>query len=120
MKKQTGNISKSDSTTLTQDLIALGRYYLAEKRGMYIVGASIAIVGIFSGWGWLTAMGLAPILLALLPCAAMCALGLCMRSPAGKSSASIAQVESKPELDLTIAPDDKKDDSSPVRENSEH
>jgi hypothetical protein len=30
-------------------------------------------------WGWLTAVGAAPILLSLLPCAAMCALGLCMR-----------------------------------------
>ncbi len=38
-----------------------------------LVGAGLAL-----GWPWLVAFGLAPLLLSLLPCAAMCALGLCM------------------------------------------
>jgi hypothetical protein len=46
-------------------------------------------------WGWLTAVGAAPILLAVLPCAAMCALGLCMKGSSKNTcsagSASLAE-----------------------------
>jgi hypothetical protein len=45
-----------------------------------IVGAGLAL-----NWSWLVAAGIAPILLALAPCAAMCALGLCMSRMDGKS-----------------------------------
>jgi len=48
--------------------------------GIVAVGAGLAL-----NWSWLTAVGVAPILLSVLPCAAMCALGLCMRGDAGKS-----------------------------------
>ncbi|SFP84338.1 hypothetical protein SAMN04488047_11435 [Tranquillimonas alkanivorans] len=44
-----------------------------------VVGGGAAL-----NWGWLTAIGAAPLILSLAPCAAMCALGLCMR---GGSSA---------------------------------
>ena len=39
------------------------------------------------GWPWLAAIGVAPILISLLPCAAMCAVGLCMMAKGGQSSA---------------------------------
>jgi hypothetical protein len=35
-------------------------------------------------WGWLTAIGLAPVLVSLAPCAVMCGLGLCMKGGSGK------------------------------------
>jgi hypothetical protein len=44
--------------------------------------------GLAFNWSWLVAAGVAPILLALAPCAAMCALGLCMSKMGGKSCAS--------------------------------
>ena len=31
----------------------------------------------FFGWDWLVAAGFGPIIVSVLPCAAMCALGLC-------------------------------------------
>ena len=43
------------------------------------------------GWPWLVALGVAPIPLSLLPCVAMCALGLCMGrhgSPAASDDAA--------------------------------
>jgi hypothetical protein len=41
--------------------------------------ALIAVIAVAAfNWGWLVAAGVAPILLAVLPCLAMCALGLCM------------------------------------------
>ncbi|KGH21610.1 hypothetical protein P606_17115 [Comamonas thiooxydans] len=36
-------------------------------------------------WGWLVAAGIAPLLLAVAPCAAMCALSLCMNKAGSKS-----------------------------------
>jgi len=53
--------------------------WLTERRTLLLAGAAAAGVGLFSNWGWLTAIGAAPVLLALAPCLAMCALGLCMR-----------------------------------------
>jgi hypothetical protein len=36
-------------------------------------------------WSWLVVLGVAPLLLSLAPCAAMCALGLCMHRKVGRS-----------------------------------
>lgn len=48
------------------------------NRSSYLILAGIAIVaGLALNWNWLVAAGIAPILVALLPCALMCGLGLC-------------------------------------------
>jgi hypothetical protein len=41
------------------------------------IGAFVLIVGASLNWGWLVAAGIDPILIAVAPCAIMCALGLC-------------------------------------------
>ena len=44
----------------------------------WLVLAAVAVVaGAAFNWSWLVAVGVAPLLLTLLPCAAMCALHLC-------------------------------------------
>jgi hypothetical protein len=45
-----------------------------------VIGAAILGGGgaLFFGWNWLVAAGLASIVVGILPCLAMCALGLCM------------------------------------------
>lgn len=48
------------------------------KRGLLIVGMAVIAGGLALNWSWLVAIGLAPLLLTVLPCAAMCALGVCM------------------------------------------
>ncbi|RTM10910.1 MAG: hypothetical protein EKK31_01575 [Hyphomicrobiales bacterium] len=58
---------------------------LGGTRGLIAVGAAIAVAGIALNWSWLVAVGIAPVLLSLLPCAAMCALGLCMNRMTGRS-----------------------------------
>ncbi len=35
-------------------------------------------------WSWLVAIGVAPLLLSVAPCAAMCGLGLCMHRTGGR------------------------------------
>src|SRR3546814_2254480 len=39
---------------------------------------ALPISALALNWSWLAAIGIAPIILSLLPCAGMCALGLCM------------------------------------------
>jgi hypothetical protein len=42
-------------------------------------------------WSWLVAIGVAPLLLSVAPCAAMCGLGLCMHRMGGRACASAPQ-----------------------------
>ena len=53
------------------------RRWLSGRRGLIIAGIAVVAAGLALGWNWLTAIGAAPIILALAPCAAMCALGTC-------------------------------------------
>lgn len=80
----------SGKRSLTQDLWSATRYYLSNRTGMIATAAVVVGAGVWFNWGWLVAAGLAPIILLLLPCAAMCALGLCMKG--GATSPGDAQV----------------------------
>ena len=60
-------------------LIRLGFLSLLRSpRGLIVSGIVIVGAGLALGWNWLTALGFAPLILSLAPCAAMCALGVCM------------------------------------------
>lgn len=77
--------------SLGQDIASVLRYGLYSvrarlgTRGLIILAAVIVAAGLALNWTWVVAIGLAPILLAALPCAVMCALGMCMR-PKGEAS----------------------------------
>lgn len=43
------------------------------------------------GWWWLAAAGVAPIILAILPCAVTCSLGLCMLSLGSRSKSKVTR-----------------------------
>lgn len=63
-----------------------------SRRTLLIATAAAGMAaGLFLGWNSLVAAGLAPIVLALLPCAAMCALGLCASRLGQKNACSSAQ-----------------------------
>lgn len=64
------------------------RRYLAGRRGLILLAVAVLAAGAFLKWDWLVAAGIAPLLLAFAPCAAMCALGLCMNKMGGKSCSS--------------------------------
>jgi hypothetical protein len=82
------NITRSPEnreTSLTRDLLYAARYYLGGRRGLIALAALALVSGLALNWSWLVAAGIAPLLLGVLPCVAMCALGLCMNRMAGKS-----------------------------------
>jgi hypothetical protein len=72
----------------------------------------VGLAAIALNWGWLVAMGIAPLLLAFAPCAAMCAFGLCaMRMGGGSCSSNtettpdVASQAARPETLSAAAPD---------------
>lgn len=76
--------SKGEGLSLTQSAVGLLRHYLGGRRGLVVLAVT-AGAGMYLGWGWLAAAGIAPLLVAFAPCAVMCALGLCMSKGGGKS-----------------------------------
>ncbi|HEX9811812.1 MAG TPA: hypothetical protein VGA88_06980 [Burkholderiales bacterium] len=64
-------------------VVPAGRPWInGRRRGWWLAGIAI-LAGVALGREWLAAIGALPILLSLLPCAAMCALGLCMNHQTG-------------------------------------
>jgi len=76
---------KAPQASLSRDLLYAARYYLGGRRGLLIVAAAALVGGLTLNWSWLVAAGIAPLLIAALPCVAMCALGLCMNKMGEKS-----------------------------------
>jgi hypothetical protein len=84
----TTEAKKTQDLSLAQTTVALLRHYLGGRRSLIVLTVLALGAGLILNWGWLVAAGIAPLLLALAPCAAMCALGLCMNKTGGKSCSS--------------------------------
>ncbi len=69
------------------------RRWFQGRRRWFVIGVAVVIAGLWLGWDWLAAIGALPVLVALAPCLAMCALGLCMR---GGASGSCEQPAANP------------------------
>ena len=48
-----------------------------NKRLLIITAMGVIGGGMALNWGWLTAIGVAPLIFALAPCAVMCGFGMC-------------------------------------------
>ena len=60
------------------DSTGLLRSWIADRRLLAVAGLAVTGVGLALGWGWLGAVGVAPLIVSAAPCLVMCALGLCM------------------------------------------
>ncbi len=89
--------------TLFQDVFALVRHILGGRRRIILLSVAVLAIAAVLNWGWLGAIGVAPLLLAVAPCLAMCALGLCMK-PGAKSCSKDAP--GAPTPDAAIEPGD--------------
>ena len=87
-----------------QDQLRSLRPWLSGRRVWWIAAVLALAAGTALSWSWLVAIGLAPLLVAALPCAAMCALGLCMNRMMGRScSKEAATGENPPKAEASIA-----------------
>ena len=80
--------SRGTSVSRAQGAVNAIWPYVSARRGLIVLAIGIGGAGMAMNWGWLVAVGAAPILPALLPCAAMCALGMCLKKGGGKSCSS--------------------------------
>jgi hypothetical protein len=79
--------ANSHNQSLLRDILHAARYYLGGSTGLVVIATFALGAGAYFNWGWLVAAGIAPLIITVLPCAAMCALGLCM---GGRSKTSNA------------------------------
>ncbi|MEQ8393701.1 hypothetical protein [Thalassobaculum sp.] len=103
--------------SLAHDLLGLARHYLGRRRVLLVLAGLALAAGLALNWGWLTAAGIAPILVSLLPCAAMCGLGLCMSKGGGKScSAGAMAPDAAPDAKpaVPVDPSDTTTDQIPT------
>ena len=71
--------------------------FVTGRRGFLIIAFVAIAGGLALNWGVVVAMGLAPLLLGVLPCVAMCALGMCMGKAGGGSCSSDNPKQGKPD-----------------------
>lgn len=72
------NVSNRSTRALPRPTLAASLSMIRSRRGLIALAALLLALGFASNWSWLVAVGVAPIILAVLPCAVMCAFGLCM------------------------------------------
>jgi hypothetical protein len=84
------------SPSLAQDWLYALRYWLRGPRGIAVLVVSALVVGAALNWSWLVAVGIAPLLLTVLPCAVMCGLGLCMNRIMGGSCSTSSSAADQP------------------------
>ncbi|MEP0315606.1 MULTISPECIES: hypothetical protein [Alphaproteobacteria] len=108
-------IRQPDAKTgsLGRDLVYALRYYFGGRRGLLILAAVAVAGGLAFNWSWLAAVGAAPLILALAPCAVMCALGLCMNRMSGGSCKSNQAENAAAAGDETALPDGAADNLLP-------
>ena len=63
------------------------RTWISDWRVLGVAGLAVTGAGLGLGWNWLTAIGIAPIIVSTAPCLIMCALGVCMM---GKSRQALS------------------------------
>jgi len=91
--------------SLAQDWLYALRYWLRGPKGIAALVASALVVGAALNWSWLVAVGIAPLLLTVLPCAVMCGLGLCINKMTGGSCSTSSNAAKHPDTPMTnVAP----------------
>jgi hypothetical protein len=93
-------------TSLMRDVLYAARYYLGGRRSLLILAGVALVGGLALNWSWLVAAGIAPLLIAALPCVAMCALGLCMSRMSGQSCSTetVSEKRDEPAADSVVPP----------------
>ena len=110
--KQMDNARELEANNTTRDGTQAFPLGGRLNRRTTLIALTVAGVasGLFLGWDWLVAAGLAPLLFAVLPCAAMCALGLCAtrlgqkNACAGSGETSAPKAPDGPVATLTAHP----------------
>ena len=85
-----------DVVALMASAVRLARGFLRSRWGLVLAAALAVAGGLALGWEWLALAGVLPLVLSVLPCVAMCALGLCMMKGADGKSCSTQKNSGSP------------------------
>lgn len=77
-------------SSLSRDVLRAARHYFSGRRGLAVWSAIALVAGLAFNWSWLVAAGAVPFLMGVLPCLAMCVLGLCANKMSGRSCSAKA------------------------------
>jgi hypothetical protein len=87
----------------SQSSLQCNRRGLGLNRKWLLGVAAVALIaGVAFNWSWLAAAGIAPLLIGILPCAAMCALHLCSKKSSGVPREAPA-TQGRPAPDIVAA-----------------
>jgi hypothetical protein len=86
----------ASTPSLARDWLYALRYWLGGRNGVIALIVLAVVIGGALNWSWLVAIGIAPLLITVLPCVAMCALGLCMNRMGGRSCSTEASSAETP------------------------
>jgi hypothetical protein len=89
----------ASTPSLARDWLYALRYWLGGRNGVIALVVLAVVIGGALNWSWLVAIGIAPLLITVLPCVAMCALGLCMNKMGGRSCSTEASSVETPKPD---------------------
>jgi hypothetical protein len=95
--------SKASCCSTASFSLDVVRSWIGNRRLLAVIGLALGGTGLGVGWDWLTAVGIAPLIVSAAPCLLMCALGLCMMGrghQANAGKADIAPSESATRTDL--------------------
>ena len=84
-------IATADAISANDNPASTSRHWPGGRKILIAAAVVAAGGGIVLNWGWLVAAGIAPLILAVLPCVAMCALGLCANKLFGGGACSTEQ-----------------------------
>ena len=115
---ESGETRNAGRTSLAKDAINLGFYYawrasggvrrlLGGRRGLILLAVAVVGAGAVLGWDWLVAVGIAPLLVVVAPCAVMCVLGLCMSAGDKSCHSSDRNSGARSRTDLPTTPRDE-------------
>ena len=76
----------------------LMQFWISDRRVLAVAGLALAGAGFTLGWNWLTAVGVAPLIVSAAPCLVMCAVGGCVmcRSNQARSAPGVAPADAPP------------------------
>ena len=67
------------------------RSWISDWWVLGVAGLAVTGTGLGLGWNWLTAVGIAPIIVSTAPCLIMCAFGVCMMGRSRHTSSNQSQ-----------------------------
>lgn len=92
------NEATTNEVPTSQKISAAVRRIPGKRQVLIGVGIASVIAGSVIGWPWIVAAGLVPVLLSVLPCVVMCALGMCAMRTGQKSCHGPGDAGSEPSL----------------------